>query len=105
MSDNPALEGIAKKTDSKDMLEFLYENTDDLLLWGSEEVIRAWINLREKAVKQTQENTEEKFDHVEMMFDIEKLFYAIRQDLGYKDKNLEKGDLLRFFVNDIDDYL
>ena len=39
------------------------------------------------------------------MFQTEKIFYAIRHDLGHKNKNLERGDILRLFINDIDEVL
>lgn len=35
----------------------------------------------------------------------EQLIYAMRADLGHNDKELSTGDLLRVFINDIDEYL
>jgi hypothetical protein len=39
------------------------------------------------------------------VFAFEQLLYAIRLDLGNDDEHLGRGDLLRVFVTDIDDYL
>jgi len=35
----------------------------------------------------------------------EKVLFAIREDLGHDNSGLETGDLLRIYVNDIDDLL
>ena len=46
-----------------------------------------------------------KADPEEILFLTEKLLFAIRRDLGHKNKNLKKGDILSIFVNDIEKYL
>lgn len=36
---------------------------------------------------------------------LEEIIFEIRKDMGQKKSGLEKGDILAFFVNDIEDYL
>lgn len=43
--------------------------------------------------------------NVESMFQLEELLKEIRKDLGHTNRGLQKGDILRLVVNDIDDYI
>jgi hypothetical protein len=68
------------------------------LLWGPEPVIRsfnAWRALLTEADEPTPE----------MVFQFERVLYAIREGLGNGRGGLAEGDLLRVFINDLDPYL
>lgn len=80
------------------LVKFVAENNGELITWASDEVLKEWSLFRKIAT--TNPNS-----GMELMFQVEKLFYAIRKDLGHKNKNLEKGDILRLWVNDIDIFL
>jgi hypothetical protein len=41
----------------------------------------------------------------EVMLAFERLLYSIRRDLGHANKGLGRGDLLRTFINDVDEFL
>jgi hypothetical protein len=36
---------------------------------------------------------------------VERLYRAMRADLGHDDKNLAAGDLLRLYITDVDDLM
>ena len=59
-----------------------------LMLWGSNRVVKAWIEYRANAGT----------DGMNALFYMEKILYAIRKDMGYK--NLGKGKLLSMTIND-----
>lgn len=59
-----------------------------LMLWGSNRVVKAWIEYRAHAGT----------DGMNALFYMEKILYAIRKDMGYK--NLGKGKLLSMSIND-----
>ena len=40
-----------------------------------------------------------------LMFGVEDLFRAIRKDLGHGDLLLQRGDILRLYINDVDTFL
>jgi len=67
----------------------------NLVSWGSEDIIKkygAWV----------------KWDDPEASGDIlglEEILLAIRKDLGYTDKELKEGDLLRTFLAGVDERL
>ena len=44
-------------------------------------------------------------DPAKSLFVLENMLFAIRRDLGHKNKNLKQGDLLSLFVTDIDQHL
>ena len=69
----------------------------ELLIWGSDEVINEFNNFKQSA------NKEKGHEHV--LFATEKLWMAIRKDLGHKNKNITKGKLLRLIITDINDYV
>lgn len=82
------------------MTEILINFSKKLTLWGSNEVIRKWIEIREL---NSQSNSNA--NAIDNLFLLEEVIFLIRKDLGQKNSNLEKGDILRFFINDIDDYI
>lgn len=73
--------------------------TEDLIIWGSDDVLNAWIEFR----KILMINTEEQ--NINIIFGVEKLLLTIRKDLGHSNKNLSKGKVLSAFINDIDQYI
>ena len=94
------LDGVfSGKDGNTEVLETLFRDvTPKLVTWASDDVIRAWTKFRKFAIRNSGEN-------IELMFLFEEILKAVRQDLGHKSNNLEKGDLLGLFINDIDDFL
>jgi hypothetical protein len=68
------------------------EFTEKLIIWGSEEVIQAWLAFR---FCDWQNN-----DSIEGVLKIETLLQAIRKDLGNSNSKLKVGDITKLFVND-----
>ena len=69
--------------------------TKPLLLWGSDEVVRRWGRLRLGMGA----------GGTESLFRLEELLLELRRDVGYPGTSLKRGDLLRLWVNDIDEYI
>ena len=82
----------------KDMLEDLSSFSKKLTLWGSNRVIKKWLAFRER-------NQNEKTDPMENLFILEEIIFEIRKDMGQRQKGLKQGNILAFFVNDINKYL
>lgn len=90
--------GKAKENiNDEEMLDDIFSFSKKLTLWGSNKVIRKWLAFR-KISKEQNDNTEN-------LFMLEEIIFEIRKDMGQKKSGLEKGDILAFFVNDIEDYL
>jgi hypothetical protein len=69
---------------------------NDLIFWGSDEVVKQY------------QKTFQSFRNpnlLEMMAELENLLLTIRKDTGHKNKGLEKYDLLKVFLNDLDETL
>lgn len=77
------------------MLSDLRNISQKLTIWGSDEVIKKWHNFIKCA----------KTSPGISFLKLEDVLFAIRKDMGLNNKALDKGDLLRFFVNDIDEYI
>lgn len=89
-----------EKNSEFEMMEGLINFSKKLTLWGSNEVIRKWIEIRELNTKSSSNA-----NAINNLFLLEEIIFLIRKDLGQKNSNLKKGDILRFFINDIDDYI
>ena len=90
----------SKKDDSQkmtheEMIAMIAEFSKGLTLWGSNRVVKKWLKYRKEAVsKSGQEN----------LLIMEDIIYEIRRDLGLG-KRLKKGDMLSFFINDVEKIL
>jgi len=85
----------------EDMLKFMSEFNQRAMVWGSDEVLAAWIKWRRAAINSSSPGTQP----LELVFLYEELILAIRRDLGHKNSGLKRGDILALFVNDIDKHL
>lgn len=80
--------------------QFFISITPDLLVWASDEVLVKWSRERRSWT-----NMSASADAMDLMFRFEDLLLAMRRDLGHRNVNISRGDVLGLWVNDIDDYL
>ena len=88
-----------------EMARFLSDFTQRLTLWGSEEVLREYGQFRLFSSLHAAGGEDASDGSTELMFKFEQLLLAIRNDLGHSNNDLVRGDLLRLWINDIDDFL
>jgi hypothetical protein len=93
------VEKIGRKITEKELIEYFNKFTQQLLIWGSDGVVKQWSELRRLTINASDASN---FNN---MFEFEKLLYEIRKDIGHKNKGLNKGDLLGLFINDLDKYI
>lgn len=84
-----------KKADNREMINDIREMSKKISMWGSDTVIKKWHEF----IKETRTNPDRS------MFKLEEVILEIRKDLGQRNRKLERGDMLRFFVNDLDDHM
>lgn len=77
------------------MFEDISKFSKQLTLWGSRKVVKKWVEFRKNANQQA--------DNVNNILILEQVMNEMRKDLGVK--RMKKGDLLAFFVDDIDDFI
>lgn len=92
-----ANETAGRKPTQDEIVKFVIEEQPKLMIWGSDEVLKSWIEWRRQASNPS--------TATESLFIYEGLILAIRKDLGHKNKNLKRGDVLSLFVNDIADHM
>jgi hypothetical protein len=78
---------------SPELLTKFTNMSQKLIIWGSDDVIKAFANFRTGAV--------EKNDSMALVNSLGSVFLAIRRDLGHKDVKLSHQDLLKLFINDL----
>lgn len=104
---NIGLKSNQNSSDSKDvnpddhLQEFtktLKEITDDLILWGSDEIIKDYCDLRKKLPN---ENSTE-IAKTSGIISFGKFMLSIRKDLGHSNTGIDEYDLMSLFITDSD---
>ena len=80
-----------------EMLDDMNEFSQALTLWGSSKAIRLWDDWRLLSINK-------KPNPKELLLAMEKVLIQLRKDMG-QDGGIRQGDLLKLFINDIDDWL
>ena len=92
------IESIKKEEEysDKEMLEDVLYFSKELTLWGSDKVIKQWIEFR---------NTDfiNSDDKNEVVYKLGGIIFEIRKDMGHKMKDVKEKDILSMFINDISD--
>ena len=88
-----------KTLSQAEMLSFLKEFVEKITVWGSDDVLKAVIDFKRQAPEVIAQ------DPAKSLFVLENMLFAIRRDLGHKNKDLKKSDLLALFITDIDKHL
>lgn len=97
-------EKVGKKPTDEEMLAFFIEFNQKMMVWGSDSVLSAWGEWRKTIAPMSGDDADPR-NLAKMMHGYENIIYAIRRDLGHKNNGLAKGDLLRLFINDYDDFI
>jgi hypothetical protein len=87
--------------DEDEAAAFWTDLSSRLILYGPAPVIRAHLALSRHVAAAEQSGVPD----MTMMLTLERLYRAMRADLGHDDKELQSGDLLRLYVTDIDDLI
>ena len=80
----------------EEVRQFLTEYTQRMMVWGSDEVIAAWVTFRYSSIGSSPST-----DGNAVLEQFEKIILAMRKDLGHKNKGFKPNDILRMFVNDL----
>jgi len=79
-----------------EIVEFLVNYTPKIIMWGSDEVLKEFYLFRSKSVSAGSDPNKT----TEIILKFEELLFSIRKDLGHKNRNLRKGNILGLFIND-----
>jgi hypothetical protein len=82
----------------KEMIEFMLGFTQRAIVWGSDDVLAVWVRWRRLLT----DAEAVKANPMKSLFLYEELLFAIRRDLGHRNRALVTGDMLALFVNDVD---
>lgn len=91
-----------------DVATFFGELAQSLQLWGAPPVVAAFNDWRTKTVQNAEaaeRGSAQSGALLEMLLAYEDLLLVTRADLGVSNDGLERGDLLRIFVTDLDDHM
>ena len=84
-----------KEYTEKELSDEMFEIKKEILIWGSSEIIKKWIEY-EKESKEASENNNPR----KAIFSGDKIFKAIRADLGHDDSSLKELELIQMILKD-----
>lgn len=96
---------------NKDIIDEIKEQQKNITLYASDKVLKAWSVFRSVAINSEQnkkglsKEEQTKYYLKNEAPHIENLIFAIRKELGYKNKNIKQYDILRLYINDINKYI
>lgn len=90
--------GIGKMTD-EELIPKYSTLTENVIVWGSDRVLKQFGEFRVASLQVGQGQ-----GTIRALATLEDLMLAIRSDLGYKNTKIDRGDLLRLFINDLDQH-
>ena len=73
--------------------------TEKMIVWGSDAAVKAFGDFRVASLQMGQGQ-----GLLQGLVTLEDLMRAIRKDLGYENAKLVRGDILRLFINDLEQY-
>lgn len=89
-----------KAPNEKEIVEFMSDNTQRIMIWGSDSVLAEFVKFRRLSLI-----ADKLKNPIDFMITYEDFLKEIRKDLGHKNKGLKRGDILSLFINDIDTFL
>ena len=79
------------------MMKAFVEFTETLTIWGSDDLIREWGEIRQRFMAAGEDPSRAR----ETVFDFERLLIAIRRDAGNPDTTIGRGEILSLFIDDV----
>ena len=86
--------------DVSEVADFLRSFTKDLTIWGSDDVVRSFGEWRRIMTVGSSGQPEGTLPGRDLLEGFESVLYAMRSDLGHKNKNLKQGNILCLVIND-----
>jgi len=83
----------------QDIVLFLQQFTQELIVWGSDSVLKSFTRFREQLILRKENDPP-----INSMFLFENYLLEVRKDLGHKNRDINPGDILALFINDIRNY-
>ena len=95
---------------SKDQISvFLWEFTEKIILWGSEDVIKKYLDFRSRSISMSKLSPEQKeefrISSSETSVSMARLLLSIRRDLGHANKNLQEREVLKLISDDFEKFI
>ncbi len=84
------------KMTQEEMLRRMIAIKRDMMIWAGNDVLKAWANFESEASKG---------DNANVFKSMEKVFRALRKELGHRDVTLAEGDLVKWIVQQSDHHM
>ena len=101
----------AEISNNKNIVGEIKDQQKKITIYASDKVLKAWSEFKYVAMNSVvnkqglSKDAKTKYYILNEAPYIETLILAIRKELGHKNKKIKKYDILRLYINDMDDYL
>jgi hypothetical protein len=90
--------------DIKELGEFYWEMNKKAILWLSDKTLKSYSTWKSMTSDYADKENRSEVENLNILFALETLLLDFRNDIGHDNKNIEKGDILKIFINNFDDY-
>lgn len=84
--------------DEHSVAEFARDFSQQMIIWGADDVVTGYVAFKNAFTNSPGLTTA---NGAAALFLFEEFLFALRRDIGHKNKKLKRGDLLSLFVNDM----
>jgi len=92
---------LGRKVKQNELIDRMYDVNKELVLYGSDDVVRIYLKWLENARKHAYDT--ENFAALGALQDFGALVVGIRRDMGYAKTKISTDDVLRHFITDYDE--
>ncbi|WP_286756731.1 hypothetical protein [Roseivirga sp. UBA838] len=92
------------KLNSEDLQKDFWSMNKKSTLWLSDRSLKAYVKWKKLSAEYSKMHKHSTLESLEVLVLLEDLLFEIRRDIGHKNKDLKRGDILKLFVTDLNEY-
>ena len=90
-----------KPLSDKELQDLYWNLNKKAILWLSDKTLKSYSHFRDSSANLANIENRTQIDNLNVLLAFEQLLLDFRSDIGHDNKNLDPGDLLSLFINDM----
>jgi len=90
--------------DTNERNDFMWRMNKKSILWLSDKTFKSYVTWKNMSIKFADTEVKSEAENIKMLQLFEQLLLDFREDIGHKNKNIQKGDLFSLFITDWEKY-
>ena len=92
-----------KPLSDKELQDLYWNLNKKAILWLSDKTLKSYSHFRDSSANLANIENRTQIDNLNVLLAFEQLLLDFRSDIGHDNKNLDPGDLLSLFINDMNE--